>query len=65
MEPPQRPEGQIRVEDEVLSARAEPRDDIRCVHHVQADVDLKGDPERALEAADHPRSKLLTWNARG
>ena len=35
-------------------------DDIRCVHPVQAYLDLKGHPERAQEAADELRSRLLS-----
>ena len=34
-------------------------DDVRCVHPVQAYLDLKGHPERAQEAADELRSRLL------
>lgn len=37
------------------------RDGIRCVHPVQAYVDLKGHPERANEAAERLRSDLLAW----
>ena len=38
---------------------ASPVDDIRCVHPVQAYLDLKGHPERAQEAADELKSWLL------
>lgn len=39
---------------------------VRCVHPVQAFVDLKGHPERAKEAADHLREDLLTsWRRDG
>jgi hypothetical protein len=41
------------------------RGDVRCVHPVQAYVDLKGHPERAAEAAEHLRSKLLTGGRDG
>lgn len=51
--------------DEGVYLGAEPRDGVRCVHPVQAYLDLKGHPERAAEAADHLRSKLLTWGPRG
>ena len=34
-------------------------DDIRCVHPVQVYLDLKGHPERAPEAAEELRSRLL------
>ena len=36
---------------------------IRCVHPVQAYIDLKEEPERADEAAARLRTELLTWNA--
>lgn len=38
------------------------RDGVRCVHPVQAYMDLKGHPERAAEAAAHLRRELLKWN---
>ncbi len=38
---------------------AEDRDGIRCVHPVQAYLDLKAHPERATEAADRLRAELL------
>ncbi len=41
---------------------AESREGIRCVHPVQAYLDLKEHPERATEAAEHLRSKLLDWS---
>ena len=34
--------------------------DVRCVHPMQAYLDLKGHPERAQEAADELRSRLLS-----
>ena len=34
--------------------------DVRCVHPLQAYLDLKGHPERAQEAADELRSRLLS-----
>jgi len=37
------------------------RDGVRCIHPVQAYLDLKGQPERADEAATHLRAELLTW----
>lgn len=42
---------------------ASDRDGVRCVHPVQAYLDLKGHPERADEAAAHLRAELLTWRA--
>lgn len=35
-----------------------------CVHPVQTWLDLQGHPERAQEAADSLRKKLLRWNSR-
>jgi hypothetical protein len=34
---------------------------VRCVHPVQAYLDLKAQPERAAEAADRLRTERLTW----
>jgi hypothetical protein len=34
---------------------------VRCVHPVQAYLDLKAQPERAAEASDRLRAELLTW----
>ncbi len=44
---------------------AETRDGLRCVHPVQAYVDLKAHPERATEAAERLRSELLSWRQDG
>jgi hypothetical protein len=44
---------------------AEPREGVRCVHPVQAYVDLKAHPERAPEAAERLRSERLMWGRRG
>ena len=41
------------------------KDGIRCVHPVQVYVDLKFHPERSTEAAEHLRTKLLTWRHDG
>jgi len=38
------------------------KDGIRCVHPVQAYVDLKDHPERASEAAEQLRTDLLPWS---
>jgi len=38
---------------------------LRCVHPVQAYLDLKGHPERAVEAAERLRADLLTWRGDG
>lgn len=44
---------------------AETRDGLRCVHPVQAYVDLKAHPERATEAAERLRSGMLSWRHDG
>ena len=41
------------------------RDGIRCVHPVQAYLDLSDHPERAKEAAQQLRSDFLTWRTDG
>ena len=38
------------------------RDEVRCVHPVQAYLDLKQHPERASEAAEQLRAELLKWS---
>lgn len=40
---------------------AETQGGLRCVHPVQAYLDLKAHPERATEAAERLRSELLSW----
>lgn len=40
-------------------------DGVRCVHPVQAYLDLKAHPERAAEAAEHLRAERLKWGSRG
>jgi hypothetical protein len=40
---------------------AEDRDGLRCVHPVQAYLDLKEHPERAAEAAERLRTAYLNW----
>ncbi len=47
--------------DEGVFQGAEAPKDLRCVHPVQAYVDLKAHPERASEAAERLRSEYLTW----
>ncbi len=44
---------------------AETQGGLRCVHPVQAYLDLKAHPERATEAAEHLRSELLSWRHDG
>ena len=41
------------------------KDGIRCVHPVQAYIDLKGHPERASEAAERLRSEFPNWRRGG
>jgi hypothetical protein len=40
---------------------AEDREGLRCVHPVQAYLDLKGHPERAAEAAERLRTEFMNW----
>ncbi|HEX7478485.1 MAG TPA: type IV toxin-antitoxin system AbiEi family antitoxin [Polyangiales bacterium] len=40
---------------------AEAREGLRCVHPVQAYLDLKGHPERAAEAAERLRTDFMSW----
>lgn len=49
--------------DEGVFHGAGDRDGVRCVHPIQAYLDLKEQPERADEAAEHLRSELLNWRA--
>lgn len=49
--------------DQGVFQGAELRDGLRCVHPVQAYVDLKAQPERAAEAADQLRNELLIWKS--
>ena len=44
---------------------AEPRDGVRCVHPVQAYVDLKAHPERATDAAAQLYAELLSERCHG
>ena len=50
----------VPKDDGVFQGAAE-LDGIRCVHPVQAWLDLQAHPERAREAADDLRAKLLRW----
>jgi len=52
-------------DDEGVLHGAAERDGVRCVHPVQAYLDLKSHPERAAEAAKQPRAALLTWSTDG
>ena len=49
--------------DEGVFHGTERRDGIMCVNPVQAYLDLKDQPERAREAADHLRAELLKWSS--
>jgi hypothetical protein len=51
--------------DEGVFQGAEESDRVVSVHPVQAYIDLKDQPERAKEAADHLRAELLRWSADG
>jgi len=51
--------------DEGVFHAASERDGVRCVHPVQAYLDLQAHPERADEAAEHLRADLLKWGADG
>jgi len=51
--------------DEGVFHGAREQDGVRCVHPVQAWLDLRAHPERAAEAADRLRSDLLTWSHDG
>ena len=44
---------------------AEEKEGIRCVHPVQAYLDLKDQPERAEEAAERLRKEYLSWRTNG
>lgn len=51
--------------DEGVFHGAAHRDGVACVHPVQAYLDLKDQPERTKEAADHLRAELLKWSTDG
>ena len=50
--------------DEGVFQANETLDEVRCVHPVQAYLDLQEHPERAKEAAEELHSRLLTWGRR-
>jgi len=50
-------------DDEGVFAGANDRSGFRCVHPVQAYLDLKGHPERSADAAAELRNRLLMWKA--
>ena len=49
--------------DESVFGGASQIDGICCVHPIQAYLDLKSHPERAAEAADEIRARLLQWGS--
>jgi hypothetical protein len=55
----------VEPNDEGVFHGAEDRDGLRCVHPVQAYLDLKGHPERAPEAAEHLRAEFPSWKDHG
>lgn len=48
--------------DEGVFDQASEREGVRCVHPVQAYVDLKGHPERAAEAAQRLAVECMPWS---
>jgi len=52
----------VAPSDEGVFHGSSERDGIRCVHPVQAYLDLQGHPERAGEAAEELRHRLLAWD---
>ena len=48
--------------DEGVFDGASLHEQVRCVHPVQAYLDLKAQPERAAEAAQELRKRLLAWS---
>lgn len=49
--------------DQGVFTGATEQDGLRCVHPLQAYLDLKGHPERANAAAEELRRRCLRWNA--
>ena len=49
--------------DEGVFHGAATHEDVRCVHPVQAWLDLHGHPERATEAAERLRDDYLKWSS--
>jgi hypothetical protein len=47
--------------DEGVFTRASDQNGVRCVHPLQAYLDLKAQPERSAEAAAELRKRLLQW----
>ncbi len=55
----------VMPDDRGVFQGASDRGGVRCVHPVQAYLDLKEHPERASEAATRLRAELLIWSADG
>lgn len=51
----------VYPKDEGVFQGARTVDGVRCVHPIQVYLDLKNQPERATEAADHLRTQHLSW----
>jgi len=49
--------------DEGVFTGAADQGGVRCVHPVQAYLDLKAQPERSAEAAEELRKRILKWKA--
>lgn len=50
--------------DEGVFLGAQEQDGLACAHSVQVWLDLKGQPERATEAASHLEETLFNWRSR-
>ena len=55
----------VLPDDEGVFHGSQSQDGIRCVSAVQTYLDLKGQPERAKDAAAELRRKLLNWGQHG
>jgi hypothetical protein len=53
----------VDPDDEGVFHGAIEKDGLRCVHPVQAYLDLKGHPERSAEAAERLREEFLKWDS--
>lgn len=55
----------VLPDDEGVFHRSQKQEGIQCVSPVQTYLDLKGQPERAKDAAGELRRKLLNWGQHG
>jgi Transcriptional regulator, AbiEi antitoxin, Type IV TA system len=55
----------VQPDDEGVFQGSQNRDGARCVSPLQTYLDLKGQPERAKDAAIELRKKLLLWGSHG